>query len=575
MINANKDTLNSYFNGTEQYIVPFYQRQYVWNEENWDVLWEHLEEISSNGISNEEHFIGTIITKQQISKQLGEHKVDLIDGQQRLTTISLLLKAIANRASGKGEYSKLKKKVDELLVFEDARGKEFIRVENSRIDKEYFEAVLTDKDLKLLGNQDHKVLRCYRYFLGKLAAHSDQQLDNLKSVVLNKVPVISMLLSANDDEQEIFDTINSLGVRLTTGELLKNYIFKTADFHSLYEEYWWKVFEESEEQVEFWNKNKTAGRIIRTNIEVLLYSYLIIQTLQEVKLEKLFSEYKIWLSGKSTAQKKKFLEELKGYAEIYFDFPEGTELNEIAFSEHANRFFHVIDKLEITTVLPLVLYIYNNVSEDDDRIKMLRLLESYLVRRNVCRLTTKNYNKLFIQILQELINAGKPSSASLLKILKSFSDVTNKFPTDLEFSTAFSNEQISNANAREILYCIALYQTSDPLNDKNKLSSSSFTTEHMMPVKWETFWSEKGMNDLAKLERNKKIRTLGNLTLVKGKLNTKMQNAAWSGKKSTLKKHSSLPITTDYIDLPKWNEQTIAERAQDLAKTAVEIWNSK
>src|ERR1039458_7129516 len=116
-------------------------------------------------------------------------------------------------------------------------------------------------------------------------------MEQLKTIILNNVPVISMLLSANDDEQEIFDTINSLGVKLTTGELLKNYIFKEKEIQNYYEGQWYSVFEDDEEQIEFWNKNKTAGRISRTNIEVLLYCYLVIQTKNIVELEKLFKEY--------------------------------------------------------------------------------------------------------------------------------------------------------------------------------------------------------------------------------------------------------------------------------------------
>ncbi len=574
MINANKELLNSFYSNNLQYVVPFFQRAYVWNNDNWDILWEHINRIADKTLNNSknEHFIGTLITKQRLSNAIGENKLDLIDGQQRLTTFSLLIKAIATKASGQDPYSKLKEKTNELVVFENSKGEKYIRVEHSRNDKDYFEAIMLDKDLSLLTNQEHKILKCYRYFLTKLENHTDEQLDNLKTIILSNVPVISMLLAAGDDEQEIFDTINSLGVRLTTGELLKNFIFSDNSIKRLYDKLWEPVFEDDEEQILFWNKPKTSGRIIRTNIEVLLYCYLIIQKKTAVELEKLFGEYKNWLQGKIWQEKVAFLEELKEYATIYFNFPEGTGLNEIGFSQEEERFFHIIENLEITTVYPLILYIYKQVTDKDTRLQLFKILESYLVRRNVCRLTTKNYNNLFIQIIGKLIDLKSVTVDNLKAVLVVFTEDTNKFPSDLEFTTAFSDEAISNANAREILFCISLYQIYNPKNDISKLSSSSYSTEHMLPQKWETNWGKKGMDEAAKIKRNKKLKTLGNLTLVTKNLNSSMKNAAWDKKKKALKEFSLLKITTDYIDNTEWDETKIEGRASDLASMALKIW---
>lgn len=574
MINANKELLNSFFSNNLQYVVPFFQRAYVWDQDNWDVLWEHINGIAEHFTSKpkNEHFIGTLITKQRLSSAIGENKLDIIDGQQRLTTFSLLLKAISSKASGEEPYSKLKNKINELVVFENSKGEIFIRVEHSRNDKEYFEAIMLDKELCKLQNQNHRILRCYNYFRDKLVDHTDEQLDNMKTIILNNVPIISMLLSATDDEQEIFDTINSLGVRLTTGELLKNYIFQKDEIKLLFDTYWSPVFEEDEEQIDFWSKNKTSGRIIRNNIEVLLYCYLIIQKKSTVELEKLFAEYKIWLQGKKTEEIVTFLKELKEYAIIYYNMPEGTELNEIGFSQDEERFFHVIEYLEITTVYPLVLYIYKHVGNREERLRYLKILESYLVRRNVCRLTNKNYNNLFIQIISKLIDAKAVTVEVFETIIHSYTEDTNKYPSDIEFKTAFAEESISNANAREILFCISLYQIYDSKSDIKKLSSSSYSVEHMMPQKWETNWSKKGMSEPAKIIRNKKLKTLGNLTLVTKNLNSKMKNDAWDVKKASLKQYSHLKITTDYIHNKIWDETKIQERADELAEIALEIW---
>ncbi|MDR3693420.1 DUF262 domain-containing HNH endonuclease family protein [Mucilaginibacter sp.] len=574
MINANKELLTSFFSNNLQYLVPFFQRSYVWDKENWDILWEHIDKIASQIESNpnSEHFIGTLITKQRLSEIIGESKLDLIDGQQRLTTFALLIKAIATKATGNEPYTRLKEKTNELVVFENAKGVKFLRIEHSRNDGEYFEAVMLDKDLSILANQEHKILKCYNYFLAKLENHTDEQLDNIKTIILNNVPIISMLLSKDDDEQEIFDTINSLGVKLTTGELLKNYIFSDSSIRPLFDTHWRPVFEEDEEQISFWDKGKTSGRVNRTNIEVLLYCYLIIQKKSAVELEKLFAEYKNWLKEKSTKDKIAFLEELKTYANIYYNFPEGTELNEIGFSQAEERFFHVIEKLEITTVYPLILYIYKKFPEKEIQVQFLGILESYLVRRNVCRLTTKNYNNLFIQIISRLDEAPELTLEIFKIVLSAFTEDTNKFPSDVEFRLAFSEETLSNPNAREILFCISLYQIFNPKNDIGKLSSSSYSVEHMMPQKWETNWSKPGMDDATKMLRYKKLKTLGNLTLVTKSLNSSMKNAAWEKKKKALKEFSLLKLTTDYIDIIEWDEIKIQSRSEDLASMALKIW---
>lgn len=573
MINATKEKLDSFFTSNLQFVVPFFQRSYVWKEPNWEILWEHVDKIVSNGgAAKDEHFIGTLITKQQQSERITESKQDLIDGQQRLTTVSLMLKAIENRVSGDGDYKKLKEKTRELVVFENSKGEEFLRIEHSRNDKEYFETIMLDGDMNALNNQEHRILECYKYFFDKLETFNDEKLDILKSVVLNNVPIISMLLSPTDDEQEIFDTINSLGVKLTTGELLKNYIFKDKELQSYYETHWFKAFEEDEEQIEFWNKDKTSGRVIRTNIEVLLYCYLIIQTRSAVELEKLFNQYKNWLQKKNKEEKITFLDELKEYATSYASFPEGTAINEISFSQDEERFFHVIENLEITTVYPLVLYLYKKVTDQSTRLQLLKILESYLVRRNVCRLTTKNYNNLFIQVISKLIEKGEVSVETFKQILMGFTEDTNKFPSDVDFKKAFNESALSNANAREILYCISLYQIFDAKSDITKLSSLSYSVEHMMPKKWDEHWNKPGMTEDEKYQRNKKLKTLGNLTLVTKNLNSSMKNSAWDNKKNALKEYSHLKITTDYLEQDEWDETKIDNRANDLAINALNIW---
>lgn len=575
MINANKEVLNSFFSSSLQYVIPFFQRSYVWDQENWEILWDHVDRTVksiSHGNVEKEHFIGTLITKQRQAQVVGENKLDVIDGQQRLTTFALLFKAIADSVSEESEFLNLAENTNALLVFKDSKGNPHNRIEHSKNDLPYFDAVMNGADRSPLPNKSHRILLCYDYFIGKLKDYSDEQLDALKSILLNNVPLISMLLSANDDEQEIFDTINSLGVRLTTGELLKNFIFSETEIRDYYETLWEPVFEADEDQIEFWNRTKTSGRFTRTNVEVLLYCYLIVQTKKPVELDRLFKEYKGWISGKPLHEKIEILQDIKRYAELYFAFPDSTALNQIAFSDHEARFFHVIENFEITTVYPLILFLYGMTTDRQELEDMLRIIESYIVRRQVCKLTSKNYNNVFIKIIKDFEAIGKVSAEALEIIVGEFTEDGNRKPSDLELSNAFSDVPISNKNANEVLFCLALYQVNNTMTDLHTLSSRSYSVEHMMPQQWEDNWLVGEMDENAKIERNRKIKTLGNLTLVTQPLNSSMKNGPWSQKRESLKAHSHLKITTEYTEMGEWNEQEIKQRAADLASIALKIW---
>ena len=575
MINANKQKLQDFYQGNLQFEIPFFQRAYVWSEDNWNIFWDHLVgevEAYENGVQSE-HFIGTIITKQKENKNLSENIVELIDGQQRLTTITVFLKALAD--TSKGELPNLRESIESLLWFKDSYSKKHYRMIHSRIDKPNFHQIMENPTE--LGNEENSsIISSYEYFVKKLENYTDKQRETVKQVLLHKIPIISMLLDKDDDEQEIFDTINSLGVRLTISELLKNYLFKDKELVEYYEEEWQSVFENDEEQVEFWSTVRSSGRVKRDNIELLLYCMLIIETKKEVRLEKLFSEYKLYLKEMGLEEKKQFLLRLNDLANLYLEMPQKEELIEFGFENQVKRFFHLLENLEITTIFPLVLYLYTNISDENELNNCFKILESYIALRQICKFTTKNYNNLFIQIIRSLdkIKSEKKINANdLSDIIKSFNDFGNRMPTKLEVQEAFHSSVLSNKQAGAILYTIALKDIDSEYSDTKTLSSKSFSVEHMMPKKWEENWSDVNLDELSKFKRKQKILTIGNLTLITKNLNSKLRNQSWVNKKQTLKEYSSLKMTTSFLELDNWDEKSISDRANQLCHKALEIWS--
>ena len=155
--------------------------------------------------------------------------------------------------------------------------------------------------------------------------------------------------------------------------------------------------------------------------------------------------------------------------------------------------------------------------------------------------------------------------------LLKYTEITNRFPNDDEFQKAFYTASLINKYSREILYCIALYQLNNDYTDNPKLNLEGFSVEHIMPKKWRNHWNHLP-NESDNVLRDYVLLTLGNLTLVKGKLNSSMRDANWTIKKEALRKYSTLSQTTDYINIGDWNETEIASRAGHLYQSAIQIW---
>lgn len=588
MLSATKEKIKSFLSSSSQYIIPFFQRSYVWKIDNWSELWENILEeyieIKENPNTTSEHFIGTIIIKQLLSTQVGASEYELIDGQQRLTSICLLLKAFHDAI----EEDSAKKWINNFLRFEDSYGNEKIRIVHSKVDSDFFQKIIMGKDnnnelweqfkniktedFEKRIDQENRIIGAYLYFRRRIV--NDCDINNVRAyinVVIERLPIIHMALNAEDDVQQIFDTINSLGVKLTTAELLKNLLYSKKAVIDLYNDCWNSIFEADEDLIEFWNRERTSGRVRRTTVELFLYSYLVILKESSVKLESLFKEFKNYIKEMSDDELASFAKEIKSYALVYQELPDGENLSEISFVEHDKRFFHVIREFEITTIFPLILYIFKEVSDITERVKILNVLESYLTRRTICKLTTKNYNNLFLSLLADVKKMEKITSENINTILLGFKEDTNRFPDDYEFKKAFHAATLINKYSREVLYCIALFQLNNDFTDNPKLNINGFSVEHMMPKKWRNQWHNlpEGVDEIS---RDYKLLTLGNLTLVKGKLNSSMRDSGWDRKMESLRKFSTLRQTTDYLGKPDWNETEITFRAENLFTSALHIW---
>lgn len=572
IMEAGSRIINQIFNPGRELTIPFFQRGYVWEEDNWQRFLDSMVEISEN---EKPYFFGSAILKTQrktSDKIVGDCRL-VIDGQQRLTTICLFFKALYKIQEQSHMFERSFYNLENTII-----------LKHNHMDGPIFNAITTGSLTAELEKEykNNNVLRAYKFFI------NDRNKEIIKSikphVLLNNIQFVGIDLEEREDEQQIFDTINSLGVRLTTAELLKNHLYPTARHEESYQKTWKKYFEGDEETRDFWDRDITAGRSKRNNLDVLLQSYFIIlkKNSDKFKLEHLFQEYKKHMLDNNindlSESKNKFIADLMKYADLYKNHIDSALLDEdseIEVKTPVQRLTVAIFALDITTLIPYVLYVLKEVDDKAEQDNIFRFLETYIARCFICKVTTKNYNNLFASF----INNDIKTLASLQEILNRDND--SRMPTDAEVKSEFNRRR----NAHYIPKCI-LYLLELSIRDSNKqntklLSIGNYDLEHIMPQKWQKHWplpvSEKSKEELEE-ERYNKVASIGNMTILKGGLNKALHNVAWTDKK-TGKKNDGLIVNgaglatfSQYIDLPEWNEEQINKRADFLLEKALEVW---
>lgn len=566
---AGKRSINDIFNGNKILEIPFFQRAYIWNEQQWERFLTDMEYVS---INNKPYFLGSIILKQQLtnSQQSVGDKRTLIDGQQRLTTLNIFFKVLSLKTNNQSfsNIFRLPMKQNEIALL------------HNRNDINAFNSVLNLTEEKKLTDDDN-VTKAYNFFSEKI----DISKLNFQNILTN-IMFVGIDLGFDDDEQQIFDTTNSLGVDLTTADLLKNYLFGRNEIQ-LYIDHWQNVFEIDKETKDYWDTEITAGRLRRDFIDLFFYSFLQIKIQDSTlnvkaedkdeftKMVGLFNSYKKFIKNYNI-DKFELIAEIKEYAKVFQEYFDNEIVDsELTANSGIERINAIIWGLENTTLIPYVLFVLKNVDNEQEQNKIFEYLETYIMRRMVCHENTKNYNQLFSE---RLISNNILSKHELKLYIDSKSDKVNHMPSDSELKEGFNNSKLVNNQSVGILYFIET-----KIRDKQKHSTSllgldRYSLEHIMPKKWENNWG-KLSNEQDKINRNRKLLTLGNLTIITASLNSSIKNGNWdtkrngNGTKKGLNQYATgLDTFSQYLTLQDWNEQRITNRADFLYNEAVKIW---
>lgn len=596
-------TVKKVFGKDIRYLVPLFQRPYVWTKEDqWEPLWEDVTNVAEalmaqlavvgpdEAAQAEEatppHFLGAVVLDQPTNSVADIETRGVIDGQQRLTTLQLLLDAVqftvakyADKRSAKLLEKLVLNDPDVITVSDHA-----FKVWPTTVDQDAFRAAMDD-NTDPADHQDSPVVQAHAFFADAAEQWINEggeddrlrRIGALSTTLQGLLQMVVIELEPHDNAQVIFETLNARGTPLLASDLVKNLLLQTAekqhqDVHALYEKYW-KTFDERD----FWRKEVRQGRLTRPRIDVFLYYWLIMRRGEEVPTTNVFPVFGKYLASLS-AKVESVMADLAACGDIYRRF------DDIPASSPEGTFMYRWLTLDAQALTPVVLWLFQRSAAElqpQSRLAALKAIESWLVRRTLCRLTTKGYNTLFLNLLQELTKdvSGDAGTTTTGFLAEKTADAW-LWPTDDQVREALAVVPLYTLLTRGRLRMI-LEALEDayrgPKSEDEFVARGRLTIEHLMPQAWREHWAmpAEADDDPAVVGRRDRIlHSIGNLTLVTAALNPALSNSAWAVKAPEIGKHSVLHLNKRIVDehAGSWDEETIALRASHLADQAIAVW---
>ncbi|GAA7208208.1 DUF262 and DUF1524 domain-containing protein [Helicobacter pylori] len=530
-------------NQKNQLVIPIYQRLYSWEKEQCKELWDDIIKIGGDDKMNG-HFIGSILYVLLDGNKHSDNTLLIIDGQQRLTTITLLLTALRDHLS---DEVKRKEIENHYLINSDKDGDKKFRFILSESDKDTL-LYLIDKDRRKPSEPSSKIVENFKLF-EEWVSNTDKLETIFKG--LEKLMIVEIALEkGKDDPQLIFESMNSKGMELTQTDLMRNYIVMETEIEKqkgFYNKYW-RAMEE-----DFKQNKKWFDRFVR--------HYLTIKTREIPNINKVYVALKDYRQKEGIGIED-LLKDLQKYCGYFC---------QIVFKKEAdkdlNKALGFLVDLEMDVIYPLLLELYSDyndgvLSKDDFR-RSIALIESYICRRAVCGLGTNSLNKVFPSFTKHI------QKDEYFKSLKAhFGYLTNnqRFPDDDEFKNLFITIDFYKFKKREYFF-----ERLENFDRKERVYTREYTKEHIMLQTLTEQW-EKDLGENFQEIHDKYLHTIGNLTLTG--YNSEYGNKSFQEKQGMEKgfKDSPLRLNQSLRDLESFGEEEIKKRANDLADLALKIW---
>lgn len=608
--------LGNLFLGNHRYVIPIYQRPYVWTaDRNWQPLWDDISSAADDLLYEMEreewtdepltYFLGSIVVQgrpghpQQLSSSM------LVDGQQRLTTLQVLLAAARQVAhdcgadSAVGRFAEWIDNSDRAVhdKYPNDRHKLWPLPQDR---DEYLWAVRPPQDNSEPPNKSHALVQARAWYTEAIStwAHKSgdpaTRLDALHSALETRIELVRITLEKTDNAQVIFEALNHRGVELSQADLVKNLLFRLVyeqedertahqQANKLLIDYWLPLDGAD------WRKSYTTGRIKRSQLDLLISYWLTARRLEVITADNVFDALKSWVL-KDRLRAEPLIKDIRRTADLFDRLQNNPPDDETA------ALIDLILATNTSTWWPLILEVWG-----DDRIlvtqrqAIARTLMSYLVRRMICDSGTKQYNRLIVTALRRLrqgIDDGQAADEVLTKHFAEVGGSSQEWPSDEAFRRHIRADYFySLTQARQRVFFAgienwlrrSMSDAETPIRAHNK----HLNIEHVLPQSWESHWPLSSDSDEGIERREAHINQVGNLTLVNGRLNTSMKNGPWEKKKEALRTKSTLLITTaSILSDPRmpgdrdgsewatdWDEDRISMRSRYLADLALQVWS--
>lgn len=587
----------------QRLVVPLFQRRYVWNQDNqWEPLWNDVVRVAERLLNqpkakHQPHFLGAVVL-QQVQNPVGLMQTrTIIDGQQRLTTLQLFLDALHAELLSVGALApaaRLEPLITNAQPF-CSKPEDRFKVWPTNRDREAFNAVMGAEppvNHDELGFRGEKMVEAHRFFSDQArewltadeASETQARAAAIETVARELLQMVLIDLGADENAQEIFETLNARGAQLTAADLIKNFIFQRlleagAEVEDIYERYW-KDFESG-----FWEKEISVGRFRNARSSIFLNHLLIARTGVEVVAREVFDRFKRFADHDAGLPMNQLLVQIYNASQVYRHFvPDGSM--HVAQVDRLGLFVYRTGVLESEVIKPLLLWLLDpeqGAVPQDQFVKALEVMESWMVRRMLVRATTKAYNKIIAELITLLRKSSRDLAGEIIEdSLAKQTNSSSYWPDDAEIreelEMLLAYRRLGRGRLRMVLEAIedhlrGFRAGKSGLGDE-RVARSKYAIEHVMPRKWITNWP---LNDANEDERDRLSHTLGNLTLLTGKLNSKVSNGPWlgnDGKRGGLEAHDVLMLNRELVrNAPHWwNDEMIRQRTRDLANIIISIW---
>ena len=555
-MDIDKGSIYQLLNGQYQYIIPVYQRKYSWLAEvQCARLWKDIVNMVKQ--HKQHHFVGSIVSVAEKYSLMGVQKRLIIDGQQRMTTLSILMIALRDYLIEQGAGEEVEENINMVLKNPSRKGDDAYKMLLTDTDRDIM-IKLVDK-LPIGEDEDSKIYANYLYFKQKVAEDVLSPDEIYESI--SKLDIVGIVLdrAQGDDPQLIFESLNSTGMDLSKSDLIRNYILMGLDNDeqkSIYNNYW-KPFEKN-----FPTQDGTD------RMDRFFRDYLTMKRGSVVNFDNIYEEFKDYATNSEFSNQEELAKDIMMYGDLYTNII--SEEKRIPSPQHTLKsLFSEIRILRMEVSYPFLLKVYHDYIKEtitiDEFLRILKLAISYVVRRAICGIATSSMNKTFATLKNEI---DKNDYLNSLEAALYYLETYKRFPDDKEFIEYLCKKDMYSLRIKNYIF-VKLENE----GNKEAIPYEGYTIEHILPQNknMRQEWKEALGENYEEIQAQY-INNLGNLTLTR--YNSEMGDKPFSEKLEVYKESAMHTLNKYVVQQTIWNKDTIEERANILAECACKVWVS-